>query len=106
MLKSFHENFVKEEEYQSVHDKLLNKQHIKLVEHMIGKSIPLKSDFPLNVLVEELDKEASVIDKVDLVGQLIQQRLAEKKINLGKGIEYNINCDLIDFRPHKFEQKI
>ena len=71
MLRSFHESFVKEEEYQSVHDKIQNKQHIKMVEHMVGKGIPLKSDFPLSVLVEELDNQLTQMRKVDMSAFLL-----------------------------------
>ena len=43
---------------------------------------------------------------MEIAEELLYKRISEKVIKLGKGIEYEINCEMLDFRPVKLENKI
>lgn len=105
MLRVFHENFVRSE-HLVLGGPAARKRQINIVERLVGRALPLKADLPLQVLTETLPTDVKLRSKDEIAEELIERRLEEKVITLGKQIEYDIECNMIDFRPAKLERKI
>lgn len=95
-LKVYHENFIQD-------DPVVKKQ-INIVQKIVGKNVPLKSDDPLQVFPLTLDEDQWSLPDDKVVGDILKGYMDEDKIE--KGIDYELDCKFIDFRYAKLEQKL